>query len=373
MIKFFDIQRADRKIFNKNIKDIKKIIKKTNFINGEEVKKFENNFSKFCDVKYSVGCNSGSDAIFMALKALNLKKNSEVILPAQTYAATIFAVIRANLKPVLADIQPDNPTICPKSLKKKINNKTAAIIIVHLYGECCNIKEIKKIITNKKIFLIEDAAQAHGAYDCSYFSLKKNIPSSKKSMVGSIGDLACFSFYPGKNLGAYGDGGMITTNNYKFYNILLKLRNLGGIKKYQHDLIGYNSRLDTIQAAILNNKLKELKLNNSKRIKNAKIYNSNIFNKNVSVLKLSHGCVYHQFVILTKKISKIIKELKKNNIQFGKYYPTPIHELKSVKKIFKGERYINAEFFSKYGLGLPIDPNLKKSEILKICKIINNV
>ena len=121
MIKFFDIQRADKKLFNKNIKAIKKIIKKTNFINGDEVKIFENNFSKFCNVKYSVGCNSGSDAIFMALKALNLKKNSEVILPAQTYASTIFAVIRANLKPVLADIQSDNPTICPKSLEKKIS------------------------------------------------------------------------------------------------------------------------------------------------------------------------------------------------------------------------------------------------------------
>ena len=119
MIKFFDIQRADKKLFNKNIKAIKKIIKKTNFVNGDEVKIFENNFSKFCKVKYSVGCNSGSDAIFMALKALNLKKNSEVILPAQTYASTIFAVIRANLKPVLADIQSDNPTICPKSLEKK--------------------------------------------------------------------------------------------------------------------------------------------------------------------------------------------------------------------------------------------------------------
>jgi len=372
MIKFFDIQRADKKLFNKNIKAIKKIIKKTNFVNGDEVKIFENNFSKFCKVKYSVGCNSGSDAIFMALKALNLKKNSEVILPAQTYASTIFAVIRANLKPVLADIQSDNPTICPKSLEKKINNKTSAIIIVHLYGECCNIKQIKKVIKNKKIFLIEDAAQAHGAYDYSY-SLSKNISLNKRSKVGSIGDLACFSFYPGKNLGAYGDGGMVTTNNYKFYNTLLKLRNLGGIKKYEHNLVGYNSRLDTIQAAILNNKLKDLKLNNNKRIKNAKIYKANISNKDVSLLKLSPGCVYHQFVILTKKINRIIKEFMKNNIQFGKYYPVPIHKLKAVKKLFIGEQYINAEFFSKYGLGLPIDPNLKKSEILKICKIINNI
>jgi dTDP-4-amino-4,6-dideoxygalactose transaminase len=371
MIKFFDIRRADKKLFSKNITDIKRIIKKTNFINGEEVKTFETNFSKFCNVRYSVGCNSGSDAIFLALKSLNLKKNSEVILPAQTYAATIFAVIRANLKPVLADIQSDNPTICPKSLKKKINNKTSAIIMVHLYGECCNIKEIKKLIKKKKIYLIEDAAQAHGAYDCSYSS--KNIPFNKRSMVGSIGDLACFSFYPGKNLGAYGDGGMVTTNNYKYYNTLLKLRNLGGIKKYEHDLVGYNSRLDTIQAAVLNNKLTELKSNNKKRSDNAKIYMQNLSNKDVTLLKLSKACVYHQFVILTKKIGKISNALKKKKIQFGKYYPTPIHKLNAVKKIFKGEKYKNAEYFSKYGLGLPIDPNLDKSEILEICRIINNI
>tara|TARA_B110000261_G_C12910467_1_gene288198 strand:+ start:164 stop:688 length:525 start_codon:yes stop_codon:yes gene_type:complete len=174
MIKFFNIQRADNSLLRKNLTDIQKIFKKANFINGHEVERFERNFAKFCNVKYSVGCNSGTDAIFFALKALNLKKNSEVILPAQTYASTLFSVLRADLKPILVDIQEDNPTICPINLKKKITNKTAAIILVHLYGECCNIKEIKKIIKNKKIFLIEDAAQAHGAYDYSY-GLKKKI------------------------------------------------------------------------------------------------------------------------------------------------------------------------------------------------------
>ena len=366
MIKFFNIQRADNPLFKKNLFDIQKIFKKTNFINGQEVEKFERNFAKFCNVKYSVGCNSGTDAIFFALKALNLKKNSEVILPAQTYASTLFSVLRADLKPILVDIQEDNPTICPINLKKKITNKTAAIILVHLYGECCNIKEIKKIIKNKKIFLIEDAAQAHGAYDYSY-GLKK------KSKAGSIGSMGCFSFYPGKNLGAYGDGGIITTNNKKIRNTLLRLRNLGGIKKYEHKIVGYNSRLDTIQAAILDNKLKELNLNNSKRFNNANFYRKKINNKNIKLLNLSKGCVYHQFVILTQKVKKLTKELKRNKIQFGRYYPTPIHKLEAVKNIFKNEKYKNAEFFSKYGIGLPIDPNLKKNEILKICKIINKI
>ena len=228
-------------------------------------------FSRFCGTKYTVGCNSGSDALFLSLKALNLKKGSEVILPAQTYCSTAFAVIRANLKPVLVDIQNNNPTISIKNLKKKITKKTAVIILVHLYGEVCDIKNIKKLIKNKKIHLIEDAAQAHGAKD---FSINKN-----GKTAGSLGILGCFSFYPGKNLGAYGDGGAITTNSKKLYIKLLKLRNLGGIKKYEHDIIGFNSRLDTIQALILTRKLKELNRNNNKRKKIAKIYDQKINNK----------------------------------------------------------------------------------------------
>ena len=254
MIKFFDIFKQDKISFDKNIFGIKKIIKKTNFINGNEVLEFEKNFAKFCNTKYAVGCNSGSDALFLSLKALNLKKNSEIILPAQTYCSTLFAVLRADLKPVLVDIQKDNPTASVQEIKKKITKNTSAIIIVHLYGECFNYKNLKKVIRKKKIRVIEDAAQAHGAKDFSY---------KKEGMIaGSIGDLGCFSFYPGKNLGAYGDGGAITTNSKSLYIKLLKLRNLGGIKKYQHDIIGYNSRLDTLQALILNNKLKLLKKNN---------------------------------------------------------------------------------------------------------------
>ena len=366
MIKFFNIRRADSSLFKKNIKDVIRIFKKTNFINGEEVERFEANFAKYCNVKYSIGCNSGSDAIFLALKSLNLKKNSEVILPAQTYASTLFSVIRADLKPILVDIQKDNPTICPISLKKKISNKTSAIILVHLYGECCNMREIKKIIRNKKITLIEDAAQAHGAYDYSF-------GSKKRSRAGSIGHIGCFSFYPGKKLGAYGDGGIITTNNKKLRETLLQLRNLGGIKKYEHKIVGYNSRLDTIQAVILDNKLKKLDFNNSMRFRNAEFYRKNIKNKNIELLNLSEGCVYHQFVILTKKINKLINLLKQNKIQFGKYYPTPIHKLEAVKHIFKNEKYKNAEYFSRYGLGLPIDPNLSRNELSKICNIINKI
>jgi dTDP-4-amino-4,6-dideoxygalactose transaminase len=365
MIKFFDIYRQDKRIFKKNIKDLSKIIKDGSFVNSKVVEKFEKKFSEFCNVKYVVGCGNGTDAIFLALKSLNLKKNSEVLLPAQTYCSTIFAAISAGLKPVLVDIQKDNPTICPEDLKKKISNKTVAIILVHLYGECCNIKKIKKVIRNRKIILIEDAAQAHGAYDWSY--------GKKGKKVGSIGNIACFSFYPGKNLGAYGDAGAVTTDNKKLYDKILKLRNLGGIKKYQHDLVGYNSRLDSLQAAILLNKLKELNANNNKRKKIAKHYLKNITNKKIKKLNLSKGCVYHQFVILSKNEKKIIKILKKNKIPYGKHYPKPIHKLAAVRKKYLKKKFINAERFSKYGTSLPMDPNLKKNQLNKICKLLNSI
>jgi len=365
MIKFFDIYRQDKKIFKKNINDITKIITHNSFINGDSVQLFEKNFSSFCNTKYTIGCNSGTDAIYLALKSLNLKKNSEVILPAQTYCSTIFSVIRANLKPVLIDIQKENPTLCPKDLKNKITKKTSAIIMVHLYGECCNIKEIKKVIENKKIFIIEDAAQAHGAYDWSY--------GKKGKRVGSIGDVACFSFYPGKNLGAYGDGGGITTNSKSIYKKALMLRNLGGTKKYQHDIIGYNSRLDTIQAAILNNKLNHLNKNNNKRRKIAEFYFKNITNKKINKLSLNKGCVYHQFVILSKDEKKIIKVLNKNKIPNGKHYPLPLHKLPALKKMFINKKFENSEKFSDQGISLPIDPNLKLKEIKLICNILNSI
>ncbi len=365
MIKFFNIYEQDKAKFDKNVNDFKKIIKNTNFINGKSVIEFERDFAKYCNTKYAVGCNSGSDALFLSLKALNLRKNSEVIIPAQTYCSTLFSVIRAELKPVLVDIQDLNPTISINELKKKITNKTSAIIIVHLYGECCNFRELKKVIKKKNIHIIEDAAQAHGARD---FSLNK-----KGYLAGSMGSLGCFSFYPGKNLGAYGDGGAITTNSKKLYIKLLKLRNLGGIKKYEHEIIGFNSRLDTIQAAILKNKLKSLNKNNLKRTYIANFYTKNIQNKFIDKLNYSKGCVFHQYVVLSKKEKKIINLLKKNNIQYGKHYPQPLHKLKAVEKYFFKKKFPNAEKFSKYGISLPIDPNLQKKQLTKICKVLNSI
>ena len=361
-MKFFDICNQDKKIRNKIVQNFKKNIVKGDFILGKEVENFENKFASFCGVKYAIGCANGTDAITIALKSLNLPKNSEVIIPAMTYCSTAFAVINANLKPVLVDIDHLKPTISLTNIKKKINAKTRVIIPVHLYGSSCDLLNIKKLIKNKKIIIIDDCAQAHGAFDDSIKIKKK---------IGSTSDISCFSFYPGKNLGAYGDAGIITTNNKKFYSIIKKIRNLGSNKKYVHDYVGMNSRLDNIQASILSAKLSDLNNNNKKRRKIAQFYKTNINNKKINKLLYSKSCVYHQYVILVKNRNKLISLLKKNKIPYGFHYPYPINKLHSLRKMFKNEKYPNSERLGKECISLPVDPNLSISNLKKIIKVLN--
>lgn len=373
MIKFLDIYNQDKRIHRKIIKKINILFKKNDFINGQNIEKFENNFKKYVKAKYAVACNSGTDALFIALKSLNLRANSEVIVPAMTYSATVFSVINAGFKPVLVDICKEKPTISPEKIRNKITKNTSAIILVHLYGECCDAKKIREIVKNKKIKIIEDAAQAHGAYDCSNCDNQYSNCCKKGEKAGQIGDSAGFSFYPGKNLGAYGDAGIVTFKNNKNCNYAKKLRNLGGVKKYEHEIIGINSRMDTLQSIILNEKLKYLEAQNKRRQSIANFYKKNILSKNIIKLNYSKGCVYHQYVIKSKKINKIIQLFKKNKISFGKHYPLPIHKIRAFRKYFIGEKYKNAEDIAKYGLSLPIHPNLKTSEIKKITKILNKI
>ena len=360
MIKFYDIYKQDQKLHASILRDIKKIFKKGDFILGNDVLNFEKNFSKFCNSKFSVGCANGTDALTIALKSLNLKKNSEVIIPAMTYCSTAFSIINANLKPVLVDTEFMKSTISISHLKKKINSKTKVIMPVHLYGSVTNMNEIKRIIRGKNIFIIDDCAQAHGAKD------------DNGNKVGSLADISTFSLYPGKNLGAYGDAGIITTNNRKFYKTIKKIRNLGSEVKFKHDLVGMNSRLDSLQAIILNHKLKLLSKLNSKRRKIASKYDNKIANQKIQKLKYSKFSIYHQYVLIVKKRNKFIKYLKKAKIQYGFHYPYAIHQLDAFKKYFKREKFPNSEILAKYGISIPIDPNLSKKEIDYIISKLNS-
>tara|TARA_Y100001970_G_scaffold232976_1_gene290223 strand:+ start:4071 stop:5165 length:1095 start_codon:yes stop_codon:yes gene_type:complete len=362
MIKFLDILKQDKSLHKKILNKISKLFKNGDFILGKEVQIFEENFRKFCGSKYAISCANGTDALTLALKSLNLPKNSEVIIPAMTYCSTAFSIIEADLKPILVDTEKFCSTIDIQKLKTKITNKTKVIMPVHLYGSTVNIREIKKIINKKKIHLIDDCAQAHGAFDYS---------DPKKRKIGSTTDISCFSLYPGKNLGAYGDAGIITTNNRNIYLKLRKLRNLGSEKKFIHDSVGLNSRLDTIQAIILNEKLKNLSFYNKRRQKIAKFYNLNIHNKKISKLNYSKSCVYHQYVILLNNRNNLIKLLNKKKIQYGFHYPYAIHQLSVFKKRFNNKSFKNAEMLAKKSISLPIDPNLSKKELNYIVNTLN--
>ena len=365
MVKFLDIYNQDKSLHKLIISDIKKSFRKSDFINGKAVSEFEKNFAKFCKAKYAIGCSNGTDALTVSLKSFNFPKNSEVIIPAMTYCSTAFSIINAGLKPVLVDLKKNTSTIDIHLLKKKISKKTKAIMPVHLYGSVAEIKEIKKMIRKKKIFLIDDCSQAHGAFE--------EINKSSKQRIGSRADISCFSLYPGKNLGAYGDAGVITTNNLNYYKKIKKIINLGSSKKFVHDLIGVNNRLDTIQAIILGHKLKKLDFYNYKRINIAKKYDLLINNKKIQKLSYSKYCVYHQYLILLKNKKKLIKKFDKYKIQYGFHYPSALHQLKSLKKYFINEKYPNAQRIAKEGLSLPINPLLKTKEIKKICDIVNSI
>ena len=359
MIKFLDISKQDKEIYNLILSDLKKIIKNNNFILGKDVGTFENNFSNYCNAKYAIGCANGTDALTIALKSLNLPKNSEVIIPAMTYCSTAFAVINCGLKPVLVDLDKYSPTININEIKKRITKNTKVIMPVHLYGSIVDIDKIRSIIKNKKIYIVDDCAQAHGG-------------KLRNKKVGSLSDISCFSLYPGKNLGAYGDAGIITTNNKLFFNKIRNYRNLGSIKKFIHTQIGVNSRLDTIQAAILNRKLKLLDKYNLMRSKIAKYYDKNIINTKIIKLIYSKNSVYHQYVICVKNRKKLSKILDNNNIQYGYHYPKSINQIDVLKKYFKNKKFLNAEYIAKRGLSIPIDPNLKMKDIKKITQILNS-
>ena len=359
MIKFLDISKQDKAIRPKILSDIKKIFKKNDYILGKNVNFFETEFAKFCGVKYAVGCANGTDALTIALKVLNLPKGSEVIIPAMTYCSTAFSIINANLEPVLVDIDFLKSTINLEKIKEKITKKTKVIMPVHLYGSVVDINKIRKIIKNKNIAIIDDCSQAHGA-------------KFKNKMVGSLADISCFSLYPGKNLGAYGDAGIITTNNIKLYKKIKNFRNLGSDVKFIHDNIGFNSRLDTIQASILLRKLPYLNLNNKKRINISKYYDQNIQNNKITKLKYSNDAVYHQYLILSKKRDSLIKLLKKNKIPFNFHYPKAIHQIDALKQKFKKEKYVNSERIAKESVSIPTDPNLSKKELKFIVEVLNS-
>ncbi|MEC7885224.1 MAG: DegT/DnrJ/EryC1/StrS family aminotransferase, partial [Pseudomonadota bacterium] len=259
MIPQFDLKRQYELLKKEIDTELRKVLNSGKFILGENVQEIEERISNYLDVNYAVSCNSGTDAIFLALKSINVGNGDEVITTPFTFISTVEAIINIGAKPIFADIDEDSFNIDTRKIEEKISDKTRAIMPVHLFGNPVNIKEIKEIIQNKDIKIIEDCAQSFGA-------------KFDGDNVGTVGDIGCFSFYPTKNLGCYGDGGLITTNSKDIYTKLISLRNHGSFGKYNHDCIGINSRLDEIQAAILKVKMNYINEYNNKRISNAELY-----------------------------------------------------------------------------------------------------
>lgn len=360
-----NIPLVDLKVQYQNIKSevnsaIKGVLESTHYILGEEVKRFEKKFARFTDSKYAVGVSSGLSALELGMRALGIGPDDEVITPVNSFIASSSAISFTGAKPVLVDCEETSFNIDPKKIEEKITTKTKAIMPVHLYGRPAEIDQILKIAKKYKLYILEDACQAHGA-------------KYKGRKVGSIGTFGAFSFYPGKNLGAYGDGGIITTNDERLTQIVKSMRNYGQAKKYHHEFLAWNSRLDTIQAAVLLVKLKYLNTWNKTRLKNAYTYNKLLKGLPVITPEIPKDSthVFHLYIIRTTKRDQLADYLNKNGISTGLHYPIPIHLQKAYEILgySKGDFPV-AEKMASEILSLPIFPELKEAEIEYIAKHI---
>ncbi len=358
-IKFLDFQKQYAQIKNEVDDAVEGVIKRQYFILGEELAQFEKEFAKYLGVKYFVGVASGTDGLILALWSLGIGKGDEVILPVNSFIATALGISQIGATPVFVDIDKETHQIDIEEIKKKITKNTKAIMPVHLYGAPSDIEAIKALAKREKLFLVEDAAQAHGA-------------TFKDKRVGGFGDLGVFSFYPGKNLGAYGDGGGISTNSKELYEKLLKLRNYGQSKKYYHDSIGINSRLDEIQATVLRVKLRHLDTWNKARVKNAEYYNQLLVGVKTQKLYDKSVSCYHVFVAEHEQRDKLQSYLTDHGISTLIHYPLPIYLQKCYKYLgYKQGDFPNADQSAKRILSLPMYPELTKKEIEYIAETIS--
>ncbi|MEZ8128748.1 DegT/DnrJ/EryC1/StrS family aminotransferase [Enterovibrio norvegicus] len=366
MINFLNLKKINSQYRDEIIESITRVIDSGWYILGNEVSQFEKEFAKYCDRKYCVGVANGLDALVLVLKAWKemgrLKEGDEVILPANTFIASVLAVSESGLVPVFVEPSADSYNLDVNKIEKSITSKTKAILPVHLYGQLAEMYQIREIADRYSLLVLEDSAQAHGA-------------SSSQVKAGAFGDAAGFSFYPGKNLGALGDGGAIVTNDDELYEVLCSLRNYGSKTKYVNEYIGVNSRLDEIQASILRIKLNYIESDIERRREIATIYRTQINNPRVKIntLSLSQGeesHVWHLFVVESEDREKFIKFLADNGVQAAIHYPIPPHKQKAYSKYNELSFPITEKIHDSI-VSLPMDPTLTLSEIEHIISVVN--
>ncbi|ARQ45825.1 DegT/DnrJ/EryC1/StrS family aminotransferase [Oxalobacter formigenes] len=360
MIKFLDLKKVNNRFYDEINHEIKNILDCGWYLQGKYNDIFAENFSNFCGSQYALGVANGLDALNLIIKAYGFGSNDEIIVPANTYIASILAIVQNGCIPVL--VEPDIKTynIDPDLIEKKITNRTKAIMVVHLYGQAVQMEKIWSLAEKYNLKIIEDSAQAHGAI-------------YKGKRTGNLGDASGFSFYPGKNLGCLGDGGAITTNDKALYQKISALANYGSDYKYHHIYKGVNSRLDEIQAAVLNVKLKHLDADNEKRRTIANYYIDNIKNYKI-ILPLSYTSeshVWHVFPVRVPNREQFQSYLAKNGIETLIHYPTAPHH----QGCFKEWHHLSLPITEKIHreiISLPVSPVMTKDEIDKVIELVND-
>jgi dTDP-4-amino-4,6-dideoxygalactose transaminase len=359
MIEYENLSKSNQPFEEEYRLAFERVLKSGRFVLGEHVAKFETAFAQFCSTRYCVGVGSGLDALVLALNACDFPKGSEVIVPSNTFVATIWAVLHCGLTPVLAE--PDQATynLDPNGLPALITTKTKAIIAVHLYGKMCAMQAIMELAREHQLMVIEDAAQAHGA---RYFGQK----------AGEIGHFGAFSFYPVKNLGALGDGGAVTVQNEQAYLQLKKARNYGSSQKYYYDTVGYNSRLDELQAAFLLVKLNKLQEINQHKRKLAAIYfeqlKEDFF---LPVQEEGQEDVFHIFAVRHPERDRLRDYLLKKGVMTEIHYPVPPHQQNALKPYFKKVSFPISENIHSTILSLPIAYHHTENDIAYVCDKMN--
>jgi len=359
-VPFLDLKAQLPKVKSEIEGRFSKIINNTAFVCGKEVQEFEESFSKLHKVKYTVGLSSGTDGNHIAMLCCDIGKGDEVIVPVNTFIATAEAISHSGATPVFVDVDEKTFNIDVNKIEKKITPRTKAINVVHLFGQPADLQPIREITENNNLFVIEDAAQAHLA---EYYGKR----------VGGIGDTASWSFYPGKNLGAWGEAGAITTNNEEMYLKAKKMRDHGSGKKYYHDLIGHNYRMSEFQAAVLNVKMKHIGEWTEMRRKNAERYNALLDEMKVITPSELEGVkhVYHLYVVRVKNRDKLQNFLKENGIGTGLHYPIPLHLTQAYAHLgYKKGDFPVAEKLANEILSLPMYPELTKEQIEYVCEKI---
>jgi dTDP-4-amino-4,6-dideoxygalactose transaminase len=359
MIEYENLAKANQKFFEEYEQDFKDTLQSGWFILGSKVEKFENSFAEYCGAKICVGVASGLDALMLSLHACQFQPGDEILVPSNTYIATILSILQCKMTPVL--VEPDIRTynIDPSKLEDSLTSRTRAIMLVHLYGKPCNMDPILAIAKKHHLCVIEDCAQAHGAM-------------YKGTKVGVFGDYGAFSFYPTKNLGCLGDGGAILVNSADKAENLRKLRNYGSSKKYYNDLVGFNSRLDEVQAGFLSIKLKSLhKINEHKRTL-AQLYFTGLKDDFIKPqVHQDYYDVYHIFNIRHERRDALKEYLQKNGVKTDIHYPVAPHDQKAMKDILKKDQYPISTEIHRTTLSLPISFFHTENDIEQVIEIAN--